>query len=81
MRHAVHICNVAHKKVADAFYRAYGLRLSFSFKLKRCVGNLRYLLEPGKKPSTDLDQAPAKCPPNLDLDAELRKGTPPNPVR
>ena len=41
--------------------------MSFSFRLMRFVGNLRYLMVPGKKPSTDLDLDPAKYPPNLDL--------------
>ena len=64
--------NFAHKKVAAAFFKAYGVRISFSFKLKRFVGNLKYLMTPGKKPSTDLDLAPARYPPNLDIEAELR---------
>lgn len=63
--------NFAHKKVADAFQREHGIRISFSFKLTRFVGNLGYLMTPGKKPSTDLDLDPAKHPPNLDLKAEL----------
>lgn len=41
--------NFAHKKVAEAFYREHGIRISFSFKLNRFVGNLQYLMEPGKK--------------------------------
>ena len=65
--------NFAHKKVADAFFQAYGVRISFSFKLMRFVGNLQYLLTPGKKPSTDLDMSPATYPPNLDLGKELKK--------
>ena len=69
--------NFAHKKVADAFFRGYGLRISFSFKLMRFVGNLQYLLTPGKKPSTDLDTSPATFPPNLDLAAELKKAPTP----
>ena len=63
--------NFAHKKVADAFQKAYGLRISFSFKLNRFVANLKYLMEPGKKPSTDLDTDPAKYPQSLDLHKEL----------
>ena len=47
--------NFALKKVADAFQKEHGIRISFSFKLQRFVGNLKYLMEPGKKPSTDLD--------------------------
>ena len=61
----------AHKKIADAFQREHGLRISFSFKQKRFVGNLVYLVEAGKKPSTDIDSFPAKFPPNLDLEKEL----------
>ena len=41
--------NFAHKKVADAFQKEHGIRISFSFKLNRFVGNLQYLMEPGKK--------------------------------
>lgn len=62
----------AHKQVADAFFRECGIRISFSFKLKRFVGNLDYLMTPGKKTSTDLDTDPAKYPPTLDLQDELR---------
>ena len=47
-------------------------RISFSFRLHRFVGNLSYLLEPGKKPSTDLDLEPAKFPSGLNLDEELK---------
>lgn len=65
--------NFAHKKVADAFQREHGLRISFSFNLSRFVGNLTYLTTPGKKTSTDLDLAPAKYPPSLDLKAEMEK--------
>jgi hypothetical protein len=63
--------NFAHKKVADAFQKQHGIRISFSFKLMRFVGNLQYLMVPGKKASTDLDLAPAKYPPTLDLKAEM----------
>jgi len=67
----------AHKKIADIFYRQHGVRINFSFKLNRFVGYLKYLMEPGKKASTDLDTNPAKYPPNLDLAAELAvKGHP-----
>jgi hypothetical protein len=62
----------AHKKIAEAFYQKYGMRISFSFKLNRFVGYLKYLTEPGKKTSTDLDTQPAKYPPNLDLHAALK---------
>jgi hypothetical protein len=60
----------AHKKLADAFHKEHGLRISFSFHLKRFNGNLRYCMEAGKKPSTDLDMQPARFPGNLDLQAE-----------
>lgn len=63
--------NFAHKKIADAFQKEHGIRISFSFKLKRFVGNLQYLMTPGKKPSTDLDLEPAKYPPNLDIQSEM----------
>ena len=61
----------AHQKIAKAFHRQYGVHISFSFKLNRFVGYLKYLMEPGKKASTDLDTNPAKYPPNLNLTAEL----------
>jgi hypothetical protein len=61
----------AHKKIADAFYQQFGIRISFSFKLNRFVGYLKYLMEPGEKPSTDLDLAPAVYPASLNLQAEL----------
>ena len=61
----------AHKKIADAFQCKYGLRRSFSFKHLRFGGYLRYLMVPGKKPSSDLDVAPAKYPTTLDLSKEL----------
>ena len=60
--------NFAHKKVADEFFAETGLRISFSFKLKRYVGNLAYCMVPGKKSSIDLDLNPAKFPADLDLD-------------
>ena len=62
----------AHKKIAEAFYQEYGLRISFSFKLSRFVGNLTYLMEAGKKPSSDVDRNPAKWPPDLNLEEELK---------
>ena len=62
----------AHKKVADAFQKETGIRVFFSFKLNRFVGNLLYLMEPGKKASTDLDRQPAVYPPTLDVDKELK---------
>ena len=61
----------AHKKIADAFQREHGLRISFSFKQKRFVGNLTYLMEPGKKPSTDVDLNPATYPAHLDVKEEM----------
>jgi hypothetical protein len=64
--------NFAHKKIADAFQKEHGIRISFSFKLNRFVANLAYLMEPGKKPSTDLDLNPARYPTCLDLQKELR---------
>jgi len=64
--------NFAHKKVADAFQKEHGIRISFSFKLNRFVGNLQYLMEPGKKASTDLDLQPAVYPPTLKPDEELK---------
>jgi hypothetical protein len=39
--------NFAHKKIADAFQKEHGIRVSFSFKLNRFVGNLLYLTEAG----------------------------------
>ena len=63
--------NFAHKKIADAFWQEHGLRISFSFRLKRFVANLEYLMEAGKKPSTDVDRSPAKFPPNLNLEKEM----------
>ena len=62
----------AHKKVADAFQKEHGIRISFSFKLNRFVGNLQYLMEPGKKASTDLDLQPAVWPPTLKPEVELQ---------
>ena len=67
----------AHKKISDAFHKETGLRISFSFKLPRFVGNLRYLMVAGKKPSTDLDMEPAVFPPNLDVQEELKKASHP----
>ena len=64
--------NFAHKKIADAFQKEHGLRISFSFKLNRFVANLAYLMEEGKKPSTDLDRNPAKYPASLDLGKEMK---------
>ena len=65
--------NFAHKKIADAFQKEHGIRISFSFKLNRFVGNLRYLTEAGKKPTTDLDLEPATFPPTLDWKSEVKK--------
>lgn len=65
--------NFAHKKIASAFFQSYGVHISFSFKLKRFVGNLHYLMTPGKKASTDLDLEPATYPPTLDVKAELQR--------
>ena len=65
--------NFAHQKIANAFQKEYGIRISFSFKLKRFVGNLKYLLVAGKKPSTDLDLEPATYPPKLDVKKELKE--------
>ena len=62
----------AHKKVADAFYKEHGIRIWFSFRLKRFVSNLLYCMEPGKKASTDLDRDPAKFPADLNLEEELK---------
>ena len=61
----------AHNKIADAFHREHGLRISLSFKQKRFVGNVAYLLEPGKKASVDIDAKPATFPANLDVKKEL----------
>ena len=63
--------NFAHRKIAAAFYKEHGVRISFSFRLRRFVGNLAYLMQSGKKPSTDLDLQPAKFPACLDLQKEL----------
>ena len=63
--------NFAHEKIADAFYKEHGIRISFSFKLNRFVSYLNYLTEAGKKPSTDVDTNPAKYPATLDLKKEL----------
>ena len=54
----------AHKKIADAFQREYGLTISCSFKMNRCVGYLQYLM--------DIDMQPAKYPEELDLQAKLK---------
>jgi hypothetical protein len=67
----------AHKKVAEAFYKQHGLRIWFSFRLHRFVGNLFYCMEPGKKPSTDLDLSPARFPAGLDLREELKANSHP----
>jgi hypothetical protein len=64
--------NFAHKKVADAFYKEHGLRISFSFKSNRFVGNLAYLMDAGKKASTDLDLDPSVFPRVLHLKEELK---------
>ena len=40
-----------------------------------------YLLEPGKKPSTDLDLEPAKFPSGLNLDEELKANKDPREAR
>ena len=69
--------NFAHKRVAAAFHKAHGLRISFSFKLNRFVGNLQYLMVPGKKPSTDLDLKPAVYPPTLKPEEELKAASHP----
>ena len=63
----------AHKKVSEAFHKRYGIRLHFTFKLKRFVGVVSYLMTPGKKPSTDLDLKPATYPPGLDANEVLRR--------
>ena len=72
--------NFAHKKIADAFQREHGLRISFSFKMNRFVGYLEYLMEPGKKASTDADTQPAKYPEDLNLQAELKSQKHPGEV-
>ena len=64
--------NFGHKRVAEAFYRATGVRISFSFKHESFPGYVSYLMTPGKKAKSDLDLKPAKYPPDLDLEAELR---------
>ena len=64
--------NFAHQKIANAFQKEHGIRISFSFKLKRFVGNLQYLMVAAKKPSTDLDLEPATYPPKLDVKKELK---------
>jgi hypothetical protein len=69
--------NFAHKGLAEAFYKEYGARLSFSFRLKRFGGNLRYCMEVGKKPSTDVDMEPAKFPATLDVRKELKSAAHP----
>lgn len=65
--------NFAHLKIANAFQKEHGIRISFSFKLKRFVGNLQYLMVAAKKPSTDLDLEPATYPPKLDVKKELKE--------
>ena len=67
----------AHKGLAEAFYKEHGARISFSFHLKRFGGNLRYCMEAGKKPSTDVDMEPAKFPATLDVAKELKVGAHP----
>jgi hypothetical protein len=64
--------NFAHKKVADAFYKEHGLRITFSFKSNRFVGNLAYLMDAGKKASTNLDLDPSVFPRVLHLKEELK---------
>ena len=59
--------NFAHQKIANASHREHGLRISFSFKQNRFVGNVAYLLDPGKKPSTDIDPKPATFPANMNI--------------
>eukprot|EP00972_Heterocapsa_arctica_P116304 16452354-Heterocapsa_arctica.AAC.1 len=61
----------AHLRIATAFQKKFGLRLSFSFYQSRFGGYLRYCMVPGKKPSNDLDLCPAKYPLALDLQVEL----------
>lgn len=61
----------AHKKIADAFQREAGVRIHFSFKQQRFGGYIRYLMEPGKKASTDLDQNPAVYPAALNIKKEM----------
>ena len=63
--------NFAHLKVAKAMHRECGFNVSFSFKLKRFVANLEYLMVAGKKSTSDLDLVPAKYPSNLDLEVDL----------
>ena len=67
----------AHKGLAEAFYKEHGARISFSFHLKRFGGNLRYCMEAGKKPSTDVDMMPAKFPAALDVEKEMKVGAHP----
>jgi hypothetical protein len=62
----------AHKKIAKAFHKKYGVHIHFSFKQNRFGGYLRYLMVAGKKTSTDLDLSPACYPANLDVKAELK---------
>ena len=64
--------NFGHKRIAEAFHRATGVRISFSFKHDSFPGYVSYLMTPGKKAKTDMDLCPAKFPPSLDLEAELR---------
>ena len=61
----------AHKKLAEDFQKQYGLRISFSFRLKGFLSNVTYLREAGKKPSTDVDKDPAVYPPSLDVCKEM----------
>ena len=64
--------SLAHPQVADAFQREHGLRISFSFKQNGFAKNLLYLMEAGKKPSTDLDLDPAVYPPSLKPAEEIK---------
>ena len=54
------------------------MRLSFSFKHNGFGGYLRYLMTSGEKPSSDLDVTPARFPPDLNLEKELKATPHPN---
>ena len=73
----------AHQKLAKALFQEYGIRVSFSFQLKRFGANVRYCMEEGKKPSTDLDMCPATFPLRLDVQKEMGQNPHPGdaPVR
>jgi len=75
--------NFPHKKVAEAFHKKHGVKLGFSFKFASFGEVLKYVMEKegqGTAPEVCLDNAPAKFPARLDLQAELPAAAPQAPV-